>query len=53
MKNFLPSLEELKFITPRVALYVGVAYVTIRGVKLAVNSASRLLGLSTDKDCCN
>ena len=46
------SVEELKSITPRIVLYVGLAYVTCLGIKTAVNGAARLLGLKAEKTCC-
>lgn len=43
------SFEELKFMAPRVALYTAVAYMTIRGVRVAADQVSRLMGLDDNR----
>lgn len=40
------SMQELRVIAPRVALYVGIAYLSIRGVRMGINQASRWLGMN-------
>jgi hypothetical protein len=42
------SFEELKFVTPRIFLYAGVAYAATRLVKVGMDQASRLLGLENN-----
>jgi len=43
------SFEELKFVTPRIALYTGIVYLTIRGVRMGVDQVSRLMGLENHR----
>jgi hypothetical protein len=39
------SFEELKFVTPRLALYTALVYATIRVAGVVTDQASRLMGL--------
>lgn len=43
------SFEEMKFMAPRIAMYTAIAYVTIRGVRVAADQVSRLMGLDNNR----
>lgn len=48
LRSFV-SLQELKVIGGRVALYTAVAYATIRAAGFAINQASRWVGIEQDR----
>lgn len=43
------SLEELKFVSPRIVLYVAMAYAATRVVKFGINQTAKLIGVKTDR----
>jgi hypothetical protein len=49
LNNFFVSGQELRIIAPRVALYVGVAYLTIRAFRAGITQVSRLVGVEESK----
>lgn len=48
--NFLPTLNELKILTPRLFLYSAIVYSSIRAARFGLNQVASRLGMSSESN---